>query len=136
MYEQNCFLTLTYSEENLPEGGNLEKEELQKFIKRLRKKIEPIKIRYFGAGEYGDQKKRPHYHLCIFNYDFPDKEVYSLSGKNREFPVYISPTLQELWPFGYHTIGEVSMASAGYIARYVVKKHLVQRRLLMNMEKF
>lgn len=58
------FLTLTYSDDSLPEGGNLNPADLKFFTNKLRKRIGTI--RYFAVGEYGDQKGRPHYHLILF----------------------------------------------------------------------
>lgn len=116
---QNCFITLTYNEEHIPNDHSLKKPHFQKFIKRLRKRIEPIKIRYYMCGEYGDQTSRPHYHALIFNYDFPDKIYYTTKGDN---DLYISPTLEKLWGKGISTIGNVTFASAAYIARYCTKK--------------
>ncbi|ACZ33198.1 conserved hypothetical protein [Chlamydia pneumoniae LPCoLN] len=69
LYEKNCFLTLTYDDKHLPQYGSLVKLHLQLFLKRLRDRISPHKIRYFGCGEYGTKLQRPHYHLLIFNYD-------------------------------------------------------------------
>lgn len=66
------FITLTYNPENLPEsekyrGGNLIKSDVQKFIKRFRKRLGNGKrISYFAVGEYGGQTGRAHYHICIF----------------------------------------------------------------------
>ena len=37
-YKDNCFLTLTYDNEHLPKNSSLEKKEIQKFMKKLRKK--------------------------------------------------------------------------------------------------
>jgi hypothetical protein len=45
-------------------------------MKRLRKKIQPLKIRFFHCGEYGDKTRRPHYHALIFGYGFPDKKIF------------------------------------------------------------
>lgn len=59
------FLTLTYNDEHLPEGGELSLYDLQTFIKRLRK--ENPGIRYFAVGEYGTDLDRPHYHAVLFN---------------------------------------------------------------------
>ena len=55
LYEDNCFITLTYSPENLPEDGSLHKDHFQKFMKRLRKKYAPKTIRFYMCGEYGEE---------------------------------------------------------------------------------
>ena len=39
LYDQNCFITLTYAPENLPENGSLVLEHFQLFMKRLRKNM-------------------------------------------------------------------------------------------------
>lgn len=59
------FITLTYSPEFLPPDNQLSKEDLQVFMRSLRKKNPGI--RYFAVGEYGSEKGRPHYHAVIFN---------------------------------------------------------------------
>lgn len=115
----NCFVTLTYAEEHLPPGGSLDREAFPLFMKRLRKSISPQKVRYFHAGEYGDTYWRPHYHACLFGYDFPDKVQWSVRGG---FPVWRSPALEALWPFGNSEIGSVTFESAAYVARYILKK--------------
>ena len=66
LHEVNCFLTLTYDDEHLPEGNTLEPSHLTLFIKRLRERFRPNAIRYFACGEYGDRSERPHYHLVVF----------------------------------------------------------------------
>ena len=66
----SCFLTLTYDDENYPEDNSIRKEVLSYFMKDLRKKVNPIPIRFFGCGEYGSTGGRAHYHVIIFNYDF------------------------------------------------------------------
>ena len=70
-YEDNCFVTLTYAPEHLPKDGSLNRKHVQDFIKRLRRRLDDRKIRVFYCGEYGDKLRRPHYHLCLFNCDFP-----------------------------------------------------------------
>lgn len=121
LYKNNSFLTLTYSEENLPVGGSLNKEDIQKFFKRLRWTLDKqdIAIRYFQVGEYGEENLRPHHHVILFNYDFPDKKLFR---QNHGTPIYQSEQLADLWPFGFHTIGAVTFDSAAYCARYVLKK--------------
>ena len=119
LYDDNCFITLTYAPENLPYGGTLVKEHFQKFMKRLRKRFAPRKIRYYHCGEYGDQLDRPHYHACLFNLDFPDKELFQEREGNL---LFTSQILSELWPYGFSTIGELTFESAAYTARYCLKK--------------
>jgi hypothetical protein len=119
LYDENCFLTLTYDDEHLPPDRSLHVEHFQLFMKRLRKKF-GSGIRFFHCGEYGDQFSRPHYHALIFNFDFPDKKPHS---KNHDGTVlYTSDLLSDLWPFGYVLIGAVTFESAAYVARYVTKK--------------
>lgn len=120
MYEENCFITLTYDPEYLPWRGHLVKEHFQKFMKRLRKRFAPRKIRYYHCGEYGDQLDRPHYHACLFNLDFSfDQKLFS---DDRGLSLYTSETLQKLWPYGFSTVGALTYESAAYCARYVLKK--------------
>lgn len=118
LYEQNCFITLTYDDDHLPKDGSLNVEDIQKFFKRLRKRF-GNGIRFLQCGEYGSEFNRPHHHACIFNFDFPDKVLLSSAGGNL---LYLSPTLADLWPFGFHSIGSLTYDTAAYVARYVTKK--------------
>jgi len=118
-HEDNCFITLTYAPDKLPPGVSLQKSHFQKFMKRLRKAISPKTVRFFHCGEYGEQNQRPHYHACLFGYDFPDKIHYTTRD---ECPLYMSPMLQKLWPLGFSTVGNVTFESAAYVARYITKK--------------
>lgn len=120
LYEDNCFVTLTFNEDNLPKNGSLDRVVIQNFIKRLRKRFSKRKIRLFYCGEYGEKLSRPHYHLCLFNLDFKDK--YYWRNSNGGLPVYRSPTLESLWPFGNSEIGSLTFESAAYVARYCTKK--------------
>ena len=120
MHDANSFITLTYSEENLPWDESLSKTTFQKFMKRLRKRIEPTQIRFFACGEYGSKSNRPHYHACIFGYDFPDKELYRVEENGNH--LYVSETLAKAWPFGFSSVGELSYESARYVAGYIHKK--------------
>lgn len=122
-HEQNCFITLTYAPEHMPQGGTLVKSHFQLFMKRFRKYIFPVKIRMYYCGEYGDLRGRPHYHALIFGYDFPDKVlVRDFRRKRNAPPIYDSAILLKLWGKGKVAIGEVTHQSAGYVARYCLKK--------------
>ena len=118
LHQDNCFITLTYNDENLPADKSLHVDHFQKFMKRLRKRFGDG-IRFYHCGEYGEKYMRPHYHACLFNFDFPDKKLWKIVNDQR---LYISDALQELWPFGFSTIGSVTFESAAYVARYIMKK--------------
>lgn len=119
LYKSNCFITLTYSDEHLPSDRSLDVSHFQKFMKRLRKKYGK-NIRFFHCGEYGEQLGRPHYHACIFGFDFPDKVLWKTTSQGLN--LYVSDSLNKLWGNGYATIGDVTFESAAYVARYVLKK--------------
>lgn len=122
MHYDNCFITLTFSPEALEKRNNvwsLDVRDWQLFMKKLRKKYGPG-IRFFHCGEYGEKNKRPHYHACIFGFDFPDKQLWKITDTG--YRLYISPSLTELWPYGFSTIGTVTFESAAYVARYIMKK--------------
>lgn len=116
LHDFNVFVTLTYSDENVP--ISLDHRDFQLFMKRLRK-LKPD-VRYYMCGEYGEQFSRPHFHACLFNCFFEDREYY------RDLPsgshLWRSKTLENLWPLGYSSIGDVTFESAAYVARYVMKK--------------
>lgn len=118
LYEDNCFITLTYSPKYLPEDGSLNVRHFQLFMKRLRKKFGDG-IRFFHCGEYGEKYGRPHYHAILFNFDFHDKYFWK---EDNGYKLYRSPTLEALWPFGHSSVGTATFESAAYVARYILKK--------------
>lgn len=118
---ENSFVTLTYDDLHLPADGSLSVRATQLFMKRLRKALEPKRIRFFTTGEYGDTTWRPHYHAIIFGHDFSDDRFLWETGKTG-MPYYRSPLLERLWPWGHSRIGQVNTQSAGYVARYALKK--------------
>lgn len=127
LYDANCFITLTYAPEHLPEGGTLVKRDFQLFMKKLRKRFPGSKIRFYHCGEYGEREGRPHYHACLFNFDFPDKIFWK--NQNGQ-PLYISPILDSIWGKGFSSIGSVTFESAAYVARYILKKQTGEQSFL------
>lgn len=115
LHDFNCFITLTYADNPV----SLRKSDFQKFMKRLRKCIAPTQIKFFMCGEYGENFERPHYHACIFGFDFPDKYLWSVRDGVK---LYRSPMLEQLWTAGFSSVGDVTFESAAYVARYVLKK--------------
>lgn len=130
-YFDNCFITLTYNDQFLPKEkldpnthefyNPLVKRDVQLFMKRLRKKFPDKKIRFFAAGEYGTVGNRPHYHIILFNFNFTDLKPKFYNSKTNCW-TFVSPTLEELWPFGISSVGKLTTNSAAYVARYSMKK--------------
>lgn len=94
-------------------------------MRRLRKSLDK-KISYFACGEYGyDENQptklgRPHFHALIFGHQFPDIEPVGLSHNGSQR--YKSQTLAQIWGMGNIDVGDVTLQSAGYVARYTTKK--------------
>lgn len=99
----SCFVTLTYADEKLPDGGTLDRRHVALFLKRLRKAW-PSKLRYYLVGEYGEGW-RPHYHIIIWGISY-------LAGN----------LVRRCWGMGDIHIGDVTKDSIGYVAGYTVKK--------------
>ena len=127
-HDSSCFVTLTYNDDHLPRDWSLNKEHGQKFMKRLRRRISHKKISALFAGEYGQNQNpmsldtlgRPHYHALIYGFDFPDKEPYQQTESGEI--LHRSELLEDLWEYGFSSIGEITLASAAYVARYCMKK--------------
>lgn len=119
LYDRNCFITLTYRDECVPQDGSLRYRDFQLFMKRLRRRFFSSTIRFYMCGEYGENFGRPHFHACLFNFDFDDKLYFKRAGDSK---MYTSAVLEELWPYGFALIGEVTFESAAYVARYCMKK--------------
>lgn len=126
MHEHSIFLTLTYAEEHL-KSPYLNYLDFQLFMKSLLElvnrdiefKENRKHIPFMVTGEYGDLNKRPHWHALLFNYRPTD------SKKLRETElgdlVFTSDEIKSIWPYGKHEFGEVTIDSAGYVARYGAK---------------
>jgi len=98
-HRESCFITLTYSEEALPEGNTLSDEHWREFTKGLG-------YRYFGCGEYGEQFGRPHYHLVVFGLGVLAGQVLA----------------SQRWPYGFVSVTPYCAEHGNYVASYTVKK--------------
>lgn len=136
-YNECSFITLTFDNEKLYDrngravkfGANPNfiynirnsNEYFTKFMKRLRKKLEPKKIKYYKIGEYGDIGKRPHYHVIIFgeNFSFDRKECEVSKTRKTQ---YFSQTLEDIWACGRTRIQDCNAKNIAYICQYTQKK--------------
>lgn len=105
LHEDNCFVTLTYSEDHLPALRSLVPRDLTLWLKRLRKAADPRRFRYFAVGEYGDESSRPHYHAILFGLGQFD-----------------SGLIDKTWGLGLTATFEFNEFTAQYTAGYTVKK--------------
>ena len=96
---------------------SLRREDVKNWIKRCRRKWEynhpnqPLKFSYYGAGEYGSQTWRPHYHFQFFG--LTDDQAKFFSSE---------------WKYGYvdcQAISKLSsddvIAVSAYTAKYITK---------------
>lgn len=104
MHPSASFITLTYHPDHLPENGTLVPEHLSSFMKRVRKNT-GLSLRFYGVGEYGDESWRPHYHLAMF-------------GMGKELALIV----EKSWQMGAIHCGDLTFASAQYVAGYCTKK--------------
>lgn len=119
-HEKNCVLTLTYDNDHLPAGGTLVLSDYQKFLKNLRKRLSPARIRFFGCGEYGSLGQRPHYHIIIFGW-CPDDLVYFYSS-DRKIKFFRSQTVADIWKNGYIAVcPTVKSEVIPYVCKYLQK---------------
>ena len=141
--EEVWFITLTYDDDHVPgmivkTGEIMRKvqytwkpgekrpdsvqillyEDIQKFLKRLRKTYKG-KLRYFVAGEYGEQTARPHYHMILYGWKPKDLEnLYKIHHNG----YYTSEWLANLWGMGQIQIAQAVPETYRYVAGYVTKK--------------
>lgn len=119
LHDESAFVTLTYDDDHLPEGGSLSVRHHQLFMKKFRKKFGK-RIRFYMCGEYGELTKRPHYHYLFFNRDLPDRKYFKTARNGEKY--YTSEVLRDLWPEGNNIIGNVTLESCAYVARYITEK--------------
>lgn len=149
-FEESWFVTLTYDDSSLPFAGSLVADHVSAFIKRLRDRIKPNKIRFFSIGEYGSTcslheiencpacggLQRPHYHLILFGLPLPDRQLTytrpskqgmsaafnAYFGTDSELRYYRSPFLDDVWGKGGVNVTAVSASTMQYVAKYHVEK--------------
>ena len=133
-YDNNYFVTLTYSDENLKYAplsyknniaiATLVKDEISRFNKKLKtylsRKGLKSDFRFYAVGEYGSVSNRPHYHVIYFNLDLPDDLKFYKYENGSIY--YTSDFMTNTWSLGHVVIGSLDIGSACYVARYCDKK--------------
>lgn len=118
-----AFVTLTFNEEQLG-SPDLQKRDVQLYLKRLRKSLGGREIKYYAVGEYGSLHLRKHYHLIIMNVDGTDYHGQLQRLKNKE---PLLPTKDDwyfahkAWDKGFADIQKPRGGVANYVSGYVAK---------------
>lgn len=99
-----CWVTLTYSDENLPAYRSVRRDHLSGYLKRLRARIAPEKVRFFGCGEYGERGGRPHYHAILYGLERDESHI------------------TKAWQFGHVGLHALTPQAIRYVAGYCAKK--------------
>lgn len=107
------FITCTYAptksmyicDEGKDPVPTLWKDDRTRFLKRLRKRLSPQRIRYFSVGEYGLRMGRQHWHFVLFG-----------------LPQDPTADIDASWGHGFITCAELTPQRARYAARYTTKK--------------
>lgn len=124
----SAFLTLTYSDAALRLSMNgtptLAPEDARNWLKRIRKAVSPVRLRYFLVGEYGDLSWRPHYHVALFGFA-PCFNGSTLRSRNRAMAERCCAScrlVHSTWGKGDIDCGRLEEGSARYMVGYVLKK--------------
>lgn len=141
---KNGFMTLVKNSKQDKELKDIESEQgekkvertdrsLQAFFKRLRyyeseyklfydkrtkKTIEVKPLRYYAAAEYGSRRRRPHYHIILFNLLSESSIKKAWANTRRENGVVV-----EWIPFGSIDIDpDVNVNNIDYTLKYICKE--------------
>lgn len=135
-----CFVTLTYDDDNLPyhivskelilDDGqgrqdvdddfyfpSLAYDDLTLFIKRVRKCLDH-KIKYYAVGEYGTRRGRPHWHILFFGLPGTDECKRLMESK---------------WNKGFVKVKPFFPETCIYVAGYVQKKLYGKDRIIYRL---
>lgn len=131
LHADSCFVTLTYDDAHIPVGGNLEPSDGQAWLKRLRARVYPAKIRFYYAGEYGSTTSRPHYHAVLFGYPscFFGRSRYRLGMKNC---CPVCDLVRDTWGNGKVELGDLNPKTAQYVCKYVSKVNTVEEEAFLD----
>lgn len=120
-HKDNVFLTLTYSDDNLPYNDNgiptIRKVHLDDAIKRIRASYSK-KIRVLASAEYSPSG-RPHYHLCLFGMDINWFIDRSRRYHNNSHGIVLEDF--QAWKFGGCLVAPFDIKTSFYVSKYLVK---------------
>lgn len=78
---------------------------MRSFLNLLRRRVSPLRFRFYSCGEYGEKNGAPHYHLSLFGLGIEHGEL-----------------IQKTWSLGSTATYPLNEKTAQYVAGYVTKK--------------
>ena len=123
------FITLTYDDMNLPWQCDSDipdavfptlcRDDVSSFLKAYKRKygLSNVKFQYFGCGEYGENYRRPHYHLLYFG----DDELYNDFFLDESVA---RSRICSVWGKGFVHIGVAGFDGIHYVTKYCLKDDL------------
>lgn len=110
-HQHSAWIGLTYNDDHRP--PTLSRYHLQLFLKRLRRQAAALalpRIRFFASGEYGDARKRPHYHVLAFGLPYTERLLVQNAWTSRRGSI------------GHISCDPLTTANICYTAGYTDKK--------------
>lgn len=151
MHWDNCFITLTYSDEFLPQVvpgvGTLRYSDFQQFMRRLRKRVYSLPAEFktgdrpggssglSALGVRSNEQSVVRFYMCG---EYGSRTLrphfhaclFGIDFVDKKYfklsdsgsKCYTSAVLSELWPYGDSLVGSLTFESAAYTARYCMDK--------------
>ena len=128
-FDNCCFVTLTYDNEF--NDGNLHKDHLQAYVKRLRYFADSVlgkRFRFFACGEYGRRTSRPHYHLILLGLSEQDYRTILINAAfvsdkfgHRFKQTQVFAITDLVWQMGLTRCDPCNEQTIAYVAGYCNK---------------
>lgn len=123
----SSFVTLTYDDYTLPADKSVHLSAVQRFCHNLRRELSRTRdydnpenrVRFFASSEYGEERYRPHYHLCITNLDAYDQRDFDCLFRSWAYGSDRPHARQKFRPMGIMTADGLLPARIRYCIEYI-----------------
>lgn len=117
-HDSSIFVTLTYNDKYVPltpEGlYKPSVRDIQLFLKRLRKFLSPLPLRYFIVSEYGDYGDRVHYHGILFGLPYVYEQTSEILANS-----WVSAGRCDVESLGFVQCSPLSDSLIKYATKYI-----------------
>lgn len=126
-YPISGWVTLSYDKKHLPEDVGIHKQHLRDFLENLRTIRGGRWHRFFGVGEYGNETRRPHYHVILYGF-VPKITTKMCEYDGKKVLRALDERVEEAWgnggTFTDRLQGDAAtvLRRSSYVARYTTKK--------------